>query len=104
MDSYLKKYIANYNRGLTFLPLIEDCLYYSPSSRTKFDGVVAAGLCELYDESLFIENIVASNPNRDNEILPRYIYKTIGGRKIKVKETTVDGEMIIKDIYGKKLN
>lgn len=103
MDSYLKKFISNYNTNLTFIPLVEDCLYYSPSSRTKFDGVVAAGLCELYDESLFVENIVPSNPNKESAILSRYIYKTVNGRKIKVKEETVEGKIIIKDIHGKKL-
>lgn len=97
MDSYLKKYIDAYHLNMKFLPFIEDCLQYSPSKRTKFDAVVAGGLCELYDQSLYIENIVPENPNRENTLLPRYIYKYIRGKKVKVKEEVVDGKLSTKD-------
>jgi len=95
MDSYLATYINNFALQMTFLPLIEECLYYTVKQRTKFDNVVALGLCELYDESLILAGKAPTNPDKEFKLLPRYVYKTVNGKRVKVLDNAGANEMRI---------
>lgn len=86
MDSYLKSYIEDFVDNLNFLSVIDDCLYYSTTNRTKFDNVVALGLTELYEESLTLSNQAPRNPERAQGTIARYVYKTVNGVRKKVRE------------------
>ena len=51
-DQKIAEYINNYYDTIWFLEVIEQCMDYNRDDRTKFDMVIAMGLCELSDEDL----------------------------------------------------
>lgn len=51
-DEKIAEYINDYYDTIWFLEMLEQCQDYDRDNRTKFDLVVAFGLCELSDEDL----------------------------------------------------
>jgi len=52
MDMKVKDYIDEYYDQIFFDDILEQCQDYNRDNRTKFDLVIAMGLCELGDEDL----------------------------------------------------
>ncbi len=51
-DGKIKEYIEDYYQNILFLDLLEQLRDYQREDRTKFDLVIAMGLCELADEDM----------------------------------------------------
>jgi len=54
-DGKVKEYIEDYYQNILFMDLLEQLRDYQREDRTKFDLVIAMGLCELADEDMLGE-------------------------------------------------
>jgi hypothetical protein len=58
MDNLVKAYVQDYSDLIYFEDFLMEFKDYDQSNRTKFDLVVAIGLCELLDQDMDFQNIV----------------------------------------------
>lgn len=65
MDNKTKEYIDDYYNTIYFKDLLDHCQNYTRENRTKFDLVIAMGLCELADEDKM--GIIAKKDVRETE-------------------------------------
>ena len=58
MDSLVKAYVQDYSDLIYFEDFLMELKDYDPSVRTKFDLIVALGLCEILDQDMEFQNII----------------------------------------------
>jgi hypothetical protein len=71
-DGKVREYIEDYYQNIFFLDLLEQLRDYQREDRTKFDLVIAMGLCELADEDLL--GVGAREDNRETKELEIFGY------------------------------
>ena len=80
MDGKIKQYIDDNYKKIWFPDILEQCQDYDRENRTKFDMVIAMGLCELTDEDLMGK--VARPPAKaTSELVPFGYYTDENGYK-----------------------
>lgn len=66
MDMKVKDYIDEYYQDIYFDTILEQCQDYTRDDRTKFDLVIAMGLCELADEDLLGKQVRPRQRNTES--------------------------------------
>ena len=79
-DMLVKQYIDDYCDQIYFPVVLEQLRDYKSENRTKYDIVIAMGLCELADEELMYEQ--PSNPDDTPKVIKLWgYYEDAYGRK-----------------------
>lgn len=71
-DGKIKEYIDDYYQNVFFIDLLEQLRDYQREDRTKYDLVIAMGLCELADEDLL--GVASREDNRETRELVEFGY------------------------------
>lgn len=71
-DGKIKEYIEDYYQNIMFINLLEQLRDYQREDRTKYDLVIAMGLCELADEDLL--GVASREDDRETKELELFGY------------------------------